>query len=225
MRSVGKLVVAVLIALAVPAAATADVQLWWEMAPGSMGTVMNSGPDQMLLIEKDAAPGTYYFDLRLMGLVTAGTMNGHANDVYGDLADITALTATPSIGWLIPAPNQGINVAPDLLAENIGEAPFPPPFGPDLPLDPNSGVVEYMRLEIEITKPSATGATSWDIHQGVGASLYAPAGTFLTFGPNAPVDAADQSVSHMPVVRIYNIPEPATLALLGFGALALIRRR
>lgn len=66
--------------------------------------------------------------------------------------------------------------------------------------------------------PGSTG----NISAGIGIATFAPT-QLITFGASTPVDAGDSSaVGNVPVIVI---PEPASLVLLGIGALALVRRR
>lgn len=45
------------------------------------------------------------------------------------------------------------------------------------------------------------------------------------FGPNAPAPAFEGTIGALPVIRITNVPEPTTLALLALGGIAALRRR
>lgn len=47
----------------------------------------------------------------------------------------------------------------------------------------------------------------------------------ITVGPNAPVVGAENTSLPLAVIRIQNVPEPTSLALLAMGGIAVLRRR
>ncbi len=92
----------------------------------------------------------------------------------------------------------------------------------------------YPLMDLVITKTKNLGDTNTaDIYVRVGTGAWGvddpsfsqSAGQFQ-FGPNAPTseNGAAGTQFALPLIRIVNSPEPASLALLGLGALALIRR-
>lgn len=81
-------------------------------------------------------------------------------------------------------------------------------------------------FELIIDKPFL-GIT--EIYAFVGGNAIATEtgyGWMGAWGPNAPIEGYPYTdAGTLPMIIINNIPEPATIALLGLGAVALIRRR
>jgi hypothetical protein len=91
---------------------------------------------------------------------------------------------------------------------------------------------DYTLMTFELTwTPAALGDEDW-IENWIGGAgwgndvaspdYYAP---FVSFGDNPPFWTIYTGYSAGPVIHLTAVPEPATLVLLGIGALALIRRR
>jgi hypothetical protein len=104
---------------------------------------------------------------------------------------------------------------------HAGQSTFFSPFGPGMfpvmnfVLSKNKQPGELNVSEI-FAGASAVGFGWSDENLGFGE---------ITWGENPIVDGAPGSFAPNPVITIVNVPEPATLALLGLGALTLIRRR
>lgn len=236
MRSAGKVLLALVLVCGLTATVQAqNLDAWFNFVGGD-GVAVDGGPGKALSIEKDVADGRYEFTVRLM-VNNNGTsaLSGHASDFWlgATNATVTTKDVTTLQGWSVQALD-GINGAdpiqgndPAKLVSNIGEAGIT--IFNDVLVAPGAQDVGLVEWTFSIEKSGGQVGDVTDIHFGIGRSLWAVtppnAGQLLAVGPNGPIATNNQAVSALPVISIVNVPEPATLALLGFGALALIRRR
>lgn len=79
---------------------------------------------------------------------------------------------------------------------------------------------QYALFSFDLTiAPGSVG----NVYAGIGVGTFANAPQNVVFGGNTGLDGTDSSaVAPLPVIVI---PEPASLALIGLGTLALLRRR
>jgi hypothetical protein len=68
------------------------------------------------------------------------------------------------------------------------------------------------------------GTATWLLDVNAMANPVVPQGQYLLLKQAADVSASGNSVTELAIVG-YKVPEPATLSLLGLGAIALIRRK
>ena len=98
----------------------------------------------------------------------------------------------------------------------------------------NFGLSSVTDMDILVSADNVTynpGISIVGLVQGPGVDTYDYSETFAMGGVSARyvyldvVDAVDPSYAGLSEIRFYEVPEPATIALLGLGALALIRKR
>lgn len=242
----------ILLALALVAVATsaanATTYVWWELESASCPTTVTShGQGSTLYIEAEkTAPGEYIFNLGMWIATdgTGGTTNGMScerNNLWRGpdtamtmgndpaAANLNPLGWSGSAGFTAGSQNNG-----DAFIMNLGRARQ---SGGTVV----GGGLSYKFIDFQVVINAPLGQEFCSVHniyQTVGSTLYAWApATPLTlnkvvFGANPFVYGntkvetfAAASDTELPVIVIHTIPEPATLALLGFGALALLRRR
>ena len=206
MRKLG-ILLTLLASLAFTATASADAMVWFESADA-----ISQGPGQPLVMEC----GTH----EVFMWVDTDSMSGYSVDLCADLCPegpngccAEILDVTYLVGWMIQDPII-IGGCPVIL-DDAGEALL---FGA-----PVVGQQAVMSFNMTCGLPDPP-CCPCDVYAGVGQQKFAPAGSMITFGPNDPV-TGDVAGGCLPLPVITCIPEPATIALLGFGVLALIRRR
>ena len=224
-----KLILVGLVAgLLVPGVASADALSWFTMS-GGQGNVITEGPEQTLLIEKDPAAGTYTFDIDWwIGYTGPEAAN------WGAALDLT--TNDPNVAVSMNVQNQGaaypllggpgtVFPAPGQILENMFVGTFNFAGTP-------AGATNHIgsfRLTVTKAQPDPGGVVELTPGIGLGGWIQSNfLADFVKFGadPGPLLDGLDiTAVASIPAIRIVNIPEPATLALLGLGAVAMIRRR
>ncbi|MCG8404992.1 MAG: hypothetical protein MI923_07330 [Phycisphaerales bacterium] len=193
-------------------------QVWFETADGLLG-----GPGQVLELTINTAdsPTSTTFEIVAKANVTELGWGGFGVDLFGDPADAGKLSAS---NWtnLSPFTQSGSNgvggSAPDLMTGGFH-------------LSFINGIAsgEFDLFSFTLTKEKAQGDSNIsEVEFVVGVVEFAQ-GDFLN--PIASFDVAgngvifgDIGVSGGTVIRITNIPEPATLPLFGFCAIAILRR-
>lgn len=237
---------AALMALTVTSAANADAFVWFDLAgasnaggaltigaPGSGADVeYTSGEGSPLVITKGCDGYDYTFNIVtwVHNVSSTNDVGSMALDLYtpdsntagSANAVLLPYGAAPWISFLGangPAPG---NIVDNLNAQTL----FPPGMAPGT-------IDDVFTFDITVSDPGVCPATE-TYFGGVGAGTWADIIAPFTLVPTGVTYGADQvplpggdvaGVAATPSIIINNVPEPGTLALLGLGALALIRRR
>ncbi len=231
-------------------ASNAATYVWWELEGSNCDAVATGyGQGQALVIEKPlvAPEGFYEFTLVMrmacdFGADTQG-LTGYRTSLWRG-EDLTMLSVNPTeavpfgdeatVGLLNPFGWSGtksgtINNGPKVISS----------YGRNrqsggTTLSPFNSPQNFIRFTLRIEQPAEEYGDTHVLYQTVGVGLFAQvplANNRVFFGPNpdvaggTAVDAWSAASLTVPVITIHAVPEPATLALLGFGFLALLRRR
>ncbi len=210
-----------------PVAANAAATVWMSFVDGTpdVNVLQNGGPGQQLLLEKGES-GQSSFTVEIRANITAdqGVLASHSTNLVANSNNIEVT----SVSSFLPGPtaaagaNQINGFGPGNILSAFGAGDFF--FG--LPTGDNQllGTISFRTdksidgAENPIIIDGTIGNTLW-------ASLGAGAVTNVAFGDGAGVNGGQAGGFGGTFATITNIPEPATLSLLGLGAVALIRRR
>lgn len=189
--------VALVAGLAAASVASAQTPVWFTSPSGT-----NQGPGMALMLP---GPGTY----TVTAMARANALEGYSIDLFRySEAGISASNHSYLIaGWEVN--DTIVPTGGDLLLGAVGQARiFAAPVSGDIPL---------FRFDLTVD-PGASGG----VYAGIGFAAFAPFQQ-VAFGPNNPIDGSDANAVAADAVIV--IPEPATLTLLGLGAVVMLRRR
>ena len=209
MRKLGILLTLVA-SLAFTATASADAMIWFEAAGST-----SSGAGETLIMP---ACGTYEVTM----WCDTDTMYAYSVDLCADLCaggPEGCCAAVSNVQYLVGSPwfsDPVVTGGCPVILDNAGEYDL-------FQTTPVVGLKALMSFTLSCGLPDPP-CCPCNIYAGIGQQKFAPAGSMITFGPNDPV-TGDVAGGCLPLPVITCIPEPATIALLGFGVLALIRRR
>lgn len=230
------LALAAAMTLAVTSMSFAAGAVWFEAMPTlPNSTAGTSGPGMGLDLGCDITGG-----LRCEWLVTILYENFDGG-AFGSSLDLGTLDPADDGKFNIKTYNNGqndlqvfpnptaTNVGGGLLIENAGGSNLSPGGAP-------AGL--YVIAQFVLSKNKLPGELNTSlIYAGIGASEFGgddPAGfdfyEVISIGPNPPVIGYNlgpwpYGAQPLPVITVRNVPEPATLGLIGLGVLALVRRR
>jgi hypothetical protein len=216
------MVVALVGAFMMPAVSQGAATVWFEYAGGDLAAVSGGGPNETLVLEKDLTPGTYNFAVTMYANVTdIGVFGANSTLVADGPVSVSSATLNgPANG--IPTNANGLGVVgPGPIAVNFGGIAI---FGSGY-LGDN---IDMGTFNLTIVKTDPIGDIN--ITAIIGGQRWGNSdstATQVTFGPNPSVSGGTigNGTGGLPVISIVQVPEPATLSLLGIGAMALIRRR
>lgn len=210
------------LALVASASVASAVDNAWFTLEGGGGAdinVISQGPGQALIIEKGPGPGITTLTIGYNLTSEQGGMGGYA----------IALNAQANAGQVAAFANP-TNLSPTYSAIFPGALGDVLVYGAGAPAG-NGAAGLVMSFNLIIDKPTTAADGSVLVLGQFGPTDQAYGNGALWFGsvgPNAPdfgSAAFYGTWGDLPVIEIRNIPEPASLALLGIGAFALIRRR
>jgi len=226
MKKVFCMIAAIAAITLAPVAANAAASVWMEFVDGTpdVNVIQNGGPGQQLILEKNDT-GTSSFTVNLVANITAdqGNLASHSTNLLANTDNIEVTSASA----FLPGPTaqnganqiEGFGPGQILTAFGAGDFFFGLPTGDGQLL----GTISFrtdksISVGTDISIDATIGNTLW-------ATLASGAVDNVAFGDGAGVNGAAAGQLGGTLATITNIPEPATLSLLGLGAVALIRRR
>ena len=228
-----RLVLAALLVLTLVGTATATEYLWFEVVGGEAVANITQGPGEALAFDVDPA-GSYVVEIGVFMTDDGQGLRGYGFDLStGDLAigggnpnaglepmwtSISAEVAGAGPGTIVELGAFTAGAYPVLGLDTVG-APMIASF--DLVIGP--GPLGIAGIDGMFNTTVAHGAPTkvWGAYynEAYAGPHHLPAGIY----PGSPGHYADYDFGT--VIEVNRIPEPATLVLLGLGAVALLRRR
>ncbi|MCB9853172.1 MAG: PEP-CTERM sorting domain-containing protein [Phycisphaerales bacterium] len=207
---------------AMPAFSMGAAQIWWTLDSGDASQV-SGGVGQTLVLNRGDAAQIYDFTVTMWANVTnVGLFSANTTlTANGAVSATAAALNAPPGGGVTPA--GGLNTpGPGPIATNFGGATFS-----------GTGYLGNMINlgTISLRIDNTGGAVgNVDIFAQVGSGVFGQSdfqAATVDYGPNLGIDGGVEGngAGGLPVITIIQVPEPATLSLIGLGALALIRRR
>lgn len=205
----------------------------WYSATGNnaQSTVGSAGAGQTLELGCDKTPGQCSWNVTLMYDTADGGQTGWALDLFGDpskfvVSNAAVVANAISAGGSTPgAAGQAFGTPgfdPNILWGDISGFNAAPP----------AGAGSYQLMTFTLSTIGAPTNAIYNLNAWIGGNAFGgnddgDTGTeIVTVGPNAPVlGTPTGEILPLPVIRVTNVPEPATVTLLALGALAAIRRR
>lgn len=223
MKKVFCLVAAMAALTLAPVAANASASVWFNYVSGSpeVTLLQNGGPGQQLLLEKPES-GTASFTVEVRHNTNDTLVSNSTN-----LATLSGNIEVSDVSSFLPGPlsgsgaNQINGFGPGNILTAFGQSDFVGlPSGDDLLIGMITFNIDKSNNpgETEIVIDGFIGANTWATNAGVGSDV-------VTFGSGPGTGGSQIGAFGGTLATITNIPEPATLSLLGLGAVALIRRR
>jgi len=212
-----------------PVAANASATVWMNYTGGSasdgdLTVIQNGGPGAQLILEKPQT-GTATFTVDVIANVNlAAAFSSTSTNLSTNSSNIAV--SESNVNLLGPTNGANLNqitpgFAPGPLLNDFGQGDF---FfgitpGDGLLLGTITFVIDKSNGEdgFDIAIDGSIGNTAWAF-QGAGIDP-------VIFGDGPGTNGANLGEFGGTFATIRNIPEPATLSLLGLGAVALIRRR
>ncbi|MCB9853170.1 MAG: PEP-CTERM sorting domain-containing protein [Phycisphaerales bacterium] len=217
------MVAALVGAFAMPAISQGAASIWFEYVSGETAGngVTSQGEGQVLIIEKPADPGQYTYTINMLANVTnVGLYSANTTlAADGPAAVPSMILNAPAGGGITPAGGLGL-FGPGPIATNFGGATFSGPgyLGNNILLGTLTFVVDKSQDHDQTISIIAS------VGSGVfGQSDFGAAD--VRYADGAYVSGGVQGAAANTAIQFVNVPEPATLSLLGLGAIALIRRR
>ncbi|MCB9855681.1 MAG: PEP-CTERM sorting domain-containing protein [Phycisphaerales bacterium] len=210
-------------AFAMPAISQGAASIWFEYVSGTTGanSVVSQGEGQVLVIEKPDVPGQFTYTINMLANVTdVGLYSANTTlSADGPAAVPSMILNAPPGGGATPAGGLGV-FGPGPIATNFGGATFSGPgyLG-------NNILLGTLTFVVDKTQDHDTFIS---IIASVGSGVFGQSdfgAADVRYADGAYVSGGIQGAATNTVIQFVNIPEPATLSLLGVGAIALIRRR
>lgn len=209
--------------LATPAVSFGAAHVWFQLESGDV-TLVSSGQDQTLVLDKSDAAQVYSFTVSMMANIDLGVL-GHSTDLMAD----GPVTAGPFAGINPGVPDFFFTNAPGNQPPEAGT--FADDIGSSVVGQYLGAAVNLGTIELTIDKTSGptgdisvfarVGGLGWGDSSADGAPD-------VFYGPNTALDGnpvGGTPYGTLPVITIRQIPEPATMGLLALGAIAVVRRR
>jgi hypothetical protein len=221
----GIALLAMVLIAAVTSTASAVDSAWFQVNSLNCGVVVDQGPGRTLVIDKTGCTDVLIVNVGFWATSQNDTMAGYAIDLDGNPADAAPYFASNLVhtgGF----PNTGgaAGPAPNLITNANG-------------LDLNGQAVgagrQLFQFDLSLLKvPGQAGPVNIFGDYGLGAMAYSSGyawyGTVGANGPSYGIPGYNPGgFGSLPVISIIQtvVPEPATMALLGIGAICMLRRR
>jgi hypothetical protein len=215
------MVAALVGAFAMPAVSQGSASIWFEYVSGPTQGLdpVSQGEGQVLSIDKPDGPGLYEYTINMLANVDGvGLYSANTTLSADGPAAVTGTILNAPVGGA-PTPAGGLNTfGPGDIATNFGGATFSGPgyTGQNILLGTLTIVIDKAGTNgVNISARVGTGVFGQQDFQA--ADVRYADGAFVSGG----IVGNAENIA----ITFNNVPEPATMSLLGLGAIALIRRR